>query len=65
MKVIVCAISRLVLLCVISGVLGAIGFTLHNWQFWAIFFGALGLHACGLLLGEELNKTTVKNDIKE
>ena len=53
MKVVVCIVLRLVFVCLISGVLGATGITLPDWQFWVIFLSAFGLYTCGLILGKE------------
>ena len=53
MKIAVCTLLRLVFLCLISGVLGATGITLTDWQYWVIFCSAIGLYSCGVILGKE------------
>lgn len=43
----------MVFICLISGVLGAMGISLANWQLWVILCSAVGLYTCGAILGKE------------
>ena len=53
-KVAICSVLRLVLICMITGTLGAMDITLSDWQFWVIFCGAIGLYVCGMVLGKAM-----------
>ena len=53
MKIAICIVLRMVFICLISGVLGAMGISLANWQLWVILCSAVGLYTCGAILGKE------------
>ena len=53
-RVAICSVLRLVFICMITGMLGAMDITLSDWQFWIISCSAIGLYVCGMVLGKAM-----------
>lgn len=60
MVVVAAIVLRIVLLCLIAGLLGTMDITASCWQFWVILFSTIGIYLCGCFIGmyTPVNKMT-------
>ena len=49
-RTVVCSVLYLVFICLTLGLLGSMGITVNNWQFYVILCSLIGSYVCGQLM---------------
>ena len=64
----ICTILKVFLICLVSGILGAMGISIKDWQLFVIIFSMIGCYWCGELIGRNVKRassTKISNNINE
>lgn len=64
-RTVVCSVLHLVFICLTSGLLGSMGITVSNWQFYVILCSLIGSHVCGQLMDNPFQESKQYNSLPE